>query len=85
MTVIARRTILAGLASLGVASLARTGHAAAATLKAAAQARGLIWGAAVQQTQLRDDAQRVLQASYPNSSLLSTGFKAKDNPWWKFW
>ena len=36
-------------------------------------------------TQLRDDAQRVLQASYPNSSLLSTGFKAKDNPWWKFW
>ncbi len=57
MTVIARRTILAGLASLGVASLARTGHAAAATLKAAAQARGLIWGAAVQQTQLRDDAE----------------------------
>ena len=36
-------------------------------------------------TQLRDDAQRVLQASYPNSNLLNTGFRAKDNPWWKFW
>ena len=36
-------------------------------------------------TQLRDDARRVLEASYPNSTLLKAGFKAQDNPWWKFW
>ena len=35
--------------------------------------------------QLRDDAQRVLEASYPGSPLLKEGFRAKDNPWWKFW
>lgn len=56
MTTVPRRTILAGLASLGVASFARTGLTAPATLKAAAQARSLIWGAAVQQTQLKNDA-----------------------------
>ena len=36
-------------------------------------------------TQLRDDAQRVMQASYPQSAYMQSGFKAKDNPWWKFW
>ena len=36
-------------------------------------------------TQLRDDARRVLEASYPNSSLLKAGFKGADSPWWKFW
>ena len=36
-------------------------------------------------TQLRDDARRVLDASYPNSSLPKAGFKGTDNPWWKFW
>ena len=36
-------------------------------------------------TQLRDDARRVLEASYPNSSLPKAGFKGTDNPWWKFW
>ena len=36
-------------------------------------------------TQLRDDATRVLQASYPNSTMLQSGFKARENPWWKFW
>lgn len=36
-------------------------------------------------TQLRDDAQRVLLASYPNSTLLKTGLKTQENPWWKFW
>ena len=35
--------------------------------------------------QLRDDARRVLEASYPNSSLLKAGFKGADSPWWKFW
>ena len=35
--------------------------------------------------QLRDDARRVLEASYPNSSLLKAGFKDKESPWWKFW
>ena len=36
-------------------------------------------------TQLRDDTRRVLQASYPQSTLLGDGLKAKTNPWWKFW
>ena len=35
--------------------------------------------------QLRDDARRVLQTSYPQSSMLEHGFKAKENPWWKLW
>jgi outer membrane protein assembly factor BamD len=36
-------------------------------------------------TQLRDDAKRVLETSYPQSELLSKGMKAKQDPWWKFW
>ncbi len=36
-------------------------------------------------TQLRDDAQRVLDASYPQSTYVKDGFKARSNPWWKFW
>ncbi len=35
--------------------------------------------------QLRDDAQRVLDASYPGSALPKSGFRGKDNPWWKLW
>ncbi len=36
-------------------------------------------------TQLRDDARRVMQASYPQSEYLSKGFKSVDSPWWKVW
>lgn len=36
-------------------------------------------------TQLSADAQRVLDASYPHSELPKTGFRAKSDPWWKFW
>ncbi len=36
-------------------------------------------------TQLRDDAQRVMDASYPQSTYVKNGFKARSNPWWKFW
>ncbi|MPN18023.1 Outer membrane protein assembly factor BamD [bioreactor metagenome] len=36
-------------------------------------------------TQLRDDTRRVIEASYPDSSYLKSGFKKKDDPWWKFW
>lgn len=36
-------------------------------------------------TQLRDDATRVLEKNYPRSEYLSRGFKAKSDPWWKFW
>jgi len=36
-------------------------------------------------TQLRDDARRVMQASYPNSEYLAQGVKKKDAPWWKLW
>jgi outer membrane protein assembly factor BamD len=36
-------------------------------------------------TQLRDDAQRVLEKSYPQSEYLTHGGKAPQNPWWKLW
>ena len=36
-------------------------------------------------TELRDDAQRVMQASYPESTLLKNGLKQRDNAWWQFW
>ena len=36
-------------------------------------------------TQLRDDAKRVLEKTYPKSELMSKGFRAVDNPWYKFW
>ena len=35
--------------------------------------------------QLRDDARRVLEATYPQSNVLQSGLKAKSDPWWKFW
>lgn len=36
-------------------------------------------------TQLRDDAKRIMETSYPQSEFLTTGLKSKDDPWWKFW
>jgi outer membrane protein assembly factor BamD len=36
-------------------------------------------------TQLRDDARRVMEKSYPKSEYLSRGFKSKQDPWWKLW
>ena len=36
-------------------------------------------------TQLRDDAQRVMQASYPQSEYMAKGFKRNEAPWWKLW
>ncbi len=35
--------------------------------------------------QLRDDAKRVMQKTYPNSEYLTKGFKSSQDPWWKFW
>lgn len=35
--------------------------------------------------QLRDDAQRVMQASYPQSSYSIKGFERDAGPWWKVW
>ena len=35
--------------------------------------------------QLRDDAKRVLDKSYPQSAYPTQGFKSKTQPWWKFW
>jgi outer membrane protein assembly factor BamD len=35
--------------------------------------------------QLRDDTQRVLEKTYPNSTILSRGFKRDSGPWWKLW
>jgi outer membrane protein assembly factor BamD len=34
---------------------------------------------------LRDDARRVIEKSFPQSSYLSRGFKPVENPWYKFW
>lgn len=36
-------------------------------------------------TQLRDDARRVMDKSYPQSAYLNGGFKGKSDPWWKVW
>jgi outer membrane protein assembly factor BamD len=35
--------------------------------------------------QLRDDARRVMEKSYPNSEFLARGGRSSVNPWWKFW
>ncbi len=34
---------------------------------------------------LRDDARRVMEKNYPQSSYLTSGFKAGLKPWWQFW
>lgn len=36
-------------------------------------------------TQLKDDAQRVLLASYPKTDYLTRGFRQASDPWWKIW
>ncbi|MEG0922463.1 MAG: outer membrane protein assembly factor BamD [Comamonas sp.] len=36
-------------------------------------------------TDLAADTRRVLQASYPNTTLLSKGFRKDSAPWWKIW
>jgi outer membrane protein assembly factor BamD len=36
-------------------------------------------------TQLRDDAKRVLDKTFPNSAFLANGFKKREDPWWKLW
>jgi len=35
--------------------------------------------------ELRDDARRIMEKNYPQSPYLTKGFKAADNPWYKFW
>jgi outer membrane protein assembly factor BamD len=35
--------------------------------------------------QLRDDAKRILETSYPQSEFLTKGEKTKNEPWWKVW
>ncbi len=35
--------------------------------------------------QLRDDAKRVLDKTFPNSGFLANGFKKREDPWWKLW
>ncbi len=36
-------------------------------------------------TQLRDDAKRVLEYSYPHSEFLTRGARLSTDPWWKVW
>ena len=35
--------------------------------------------------QLRDDARRVMEKNYPNSSYLARGSRSSQEPWWKVW
>ncbi len=35
--------------------------------------------------QLRDDTRRILEKTYPQTEFLTKGFRAIDNPWYKFW
>ena len=35
--------------------------------------------------QLRDDTRRVIEKNYPDSQILSRGFKSRSDPWWKVW
>lgn len=35
--------------------------------------------------ELRDDTRRIMEKNYPQSPYLTKGFKAADNPWYKFW
>ena len=34
---------------------------------------------------LRDDAERVLQSSFPNSTIKAEGLRTKKSSWWQFW
>ncbi|MCW7540348.1 outer membrane protein assembly factor BamD [Aquabacterium sp. A7-Y] len=36
-------------------------------------------------TQLRDDAERVLRTSFPDSAYLKGGTRGEDKPWWQLW
>lgn len=36
-------------------------------------------------TQLRDDARRIMDATYPKSIYFTEGLKANSDPWWKIW
>lgn len=36
-------------------------------------------------TELRDDARRVLDRNYPNSTYLTHGLRGADKPWWQLW
>ena len=40
---------------------------------------------AMGQKQLRDDTERVIQATYPNSPYYKDGPEKKKAPWWKIW
>ncbi len=40
---------------------------------------------ALKMDQLRDDARRVLEATYPNSIYVTRGFRPNEDPWWKIW
>ncbi|HSV35970.1 MAG TPA: outer membrane protein assembly factor BamD [Ramlibacter sp.] len=35
--------------------------------------------------QLRDDARRVMEKTYPKSEYLTRGFRTSQDPWWKLW
>ena len=36
-------------------------------------------------TELRDDTQRIISQSYPQSQFINNGFKRVESPWYKFW
>ena len=45
----------------------------------------LTFATCVAAQQLRDDAKRVLDKSFPNSEFLTRGFRKVEQPWWKVW
>jgi len=40
---------------------------------------------ALEMTQLRDDAKRVLEKNFPQSTFLIKGIRQNTDPWWKVW
>ncbi len=40
---------------------------------------------ALGQTKLKEDTERIIQATYPNSPWYNGGPKQKAKPWWKVW
>ncbi len=40
---------------------------------------------ALSMPELRDDAKRVLEKTYPQTEYLTRGFKPDSSPWWKIW
>jgi outer membrane protein assembly factor BamD len=74
-------------AYLAAINRAQTALADYPTAPALEEALAILVGSydALGMSQLRDDARRVLQASYPNSTFLGKAGADSSKPWWKLW